>query len=34
MYDREKMDQLRKAMEKWDQSSLQRTLERLPERQY
>ena len=33
MYDREKMDQLRKAMEKWDQSSLQRTLERLPERQ-
>jgi methylmalonyl-CoA mutase N-terminal domain/subunit len=33
MYDREKMDQLRKAKKKWNQSSLQRTLERLPERQ-
>ena len=33
MYDREKMEQLRQAMEKWDEIALKRSLERLPERQ-
>jgi len=33
MYDREKMELLRKAMEKWNETSLQRTLVRMPERQ-
>ena len=33
MYDREKMEQLHKVMEKWNETSLQRTLVRMPERQ-
>lgn len=33
MYDREKMKQLHKVMEKWNETSLQRTLVRMPERQ-
>ena len=32
MYDREKMEQLRQAMEKWEETNLQRTLAHLPER--
>ena len=33
MYDREKLEQLRQTMEKWNETSLHRTLARLPERQ-
>ncbi|MBA4380203.1 MAG: methylmalonyl-CoA mutase [Anaerolinea sp.] len=33
MYDREKLDELRQAQEKWEKSTLQKTLKSLPERQ-
>jgi methylmalonyl-CoA mutase N-terminal domain/subunit len=33
MYDRQKLEKLRRQLEKWEQSSLQDTLERRPERQ-
>src|SRR3990170_5836723 len=33
MYDREKLEQLRLEMEKWEETTLQQTLARLPERQ-
>jgi methylmalonyl-CoA mutase N-terminal domain/subunit len=33
MYDREKLDQLRQSLEKWEQNSLQKALANMPERQ-
>ncbi|MDP3186201.1 MAG: methylmalonyl-CoA mutase family protein [Anaerolineales bacterium] len=33
MYDREKLDELRQAQERWEKSTLQKTLKSLPERQ-
>jgi methylmalonyl-CoA mutase N-terminal domain/subunit len=33
MYDREKLDKLREALERWEETSLQRTLANIPERQ-
>jgi methylmalonyl-CoA mutase, N-terminal domain len=33
MYDRQKLDQLRNALEKWEQASLKKTLASMPERQ-
>jgi methylmalonyl-CoA mutase, N-terminal domain len=33
MYDRQKLDQLRDALEKWEQASLKKTLASMPERQ-
>jgi methylmalonyl-CoA mutase N-terminal domain/subunit len=33
MYDRQKLEQLRQALEKWEETSLQQSLARLPERQ-
>jgi methylmalonyl-CoA mutase N-terminal domain/subunit len=33
MYDRRKLEELRQALEKWEETNLQQTLARLPERQ-
>jgi methylmalonyl-CoA mutase, N-terminal domain len=33
MYDRQKLDQLRDSLEKWEKASLQKTLASMPERQ-
>lgn len=33
MYDRQKLEELRQALEKWEETSLQQTLARMPERQ-
>ncbi len=32
MYDRKKLDELRQSLEKWEKTSLQKTLSSMPER--